>query len=508
MKKNVNDINKNVDSSKEFENESSSLEMTNNNENYNKSKLKIKIRKNKYLNYLYIIICIFSFLLFLYNLIGKKRKLNNNLIERKYSKIIEYQKQSKEKIGIAFVFNIIFGNGIGRMLTLLLNELVKIKKYDIYVITNPEYEKDFKFDKRVHRIPIFGNQKLIVDFDKTHKIKYYVLQNDLNANNIKWYKNLNNENKKVIGIMHGVYLSSVYTKAIGVYPIWKNNQLYDAFVHVIPDDYYIYKKFNFYNTFFIPNLYTFNPEKTPISNLTSNNLMIMGRENDLVKGGIYGIYAMNLIVKEIPDAKLYFISSDSRIEFIKDLIKKLNLTENVEIIPYIENISQYFLKSSVLLYPSLSESFPMVMNEDKAHGLPIVAFNVSYSPPYQKGVIIVDMLNYKKMAKEAIKLLNNYDYRKKMGIEAKLSLKDYSNIETIDKWDKLFSILDKDDLIAFKSLQKYTYEKYYEENKAKDRLESNYNFGRTFNKDFSCHTFVNMINLNYINTIKKCTLSL
>ena len=504
MKKNYNDINKNVDTPKEFENESSSLETTNINENYHKSQFKIKIKKNIYLNYLYIIICIFSLLLFLFKLITKK-KLDYNLIETNYSKIIKYQKQSKEKIGIVFVFNIIFGNGIGRMLSLLLNELVKIKKYDIYVISNPQYEKDFKFDKRVNRIPIFGDQKLITDFDRTHKIKYYVLQNDLDANNIKWYKHLNNGNKKVIGIMHGVYLSCVYTKVIGVYPIWKNNKLYDAFVHVIPDDYYIYKKFNFYNTFFIPNLYTFNPEKTPISNLTSNNLMIMGRENDLVKGGIYGIYAMNLIVKEIPDAKLYFISSDSRIEFIRDLIKKLNITENVEIIPYIENVSQYFLKSSVLLYPSLSESFPMVMNEGKAHGLPIVAFNVSYSPPYQKGVIIVDMLNYKKMAEEAIKLLNNYDYRKKMGMEAKLSLKDYSNRETIDKWDKLFSILDKDDLITYKSLQKYTYEKYYEENKAKERLESNYNFGRTFNKDFSCHTFDNMTNLSYINNIQKCT---
>ena len=184
MKKNYNDINKNVDTPKEFENESSSLETTNINENYHKSQFKIKIKKNIYLNYLYIIICIFSLLLFLFKLITKK-KLDYNLIETNYSKIIKYQKQSKEKIGIVFVFNIIFGNGIGRMLSLLLNELVKIKKYDIYVISNPQYEKDFKFDKRVNRIPIFGDQKLITDFDRTHKIKYYVLQNDLDANNIK-----------------------------------------------------------------------------------------------------------------------------------------------------------------------------------------------------------------------------------------------------------------------------------------------------------------------------------
>ena len=52
-----------------------------------------------------------------------------------------------------------------------------------------------------------------------------------------------------------------------------------------------------------------------------------------------------------------------------------------------------------------------------------------------------------------------------MGMEAKLSLKEYSNEETANKWDRLFSVLDKDDIIAYKKLQNYTYEKYYEEHK-------------------------------------------
>ena len=258
------------------------------------------------------------------------------------------------------------------------------------------------------------------------------------------------------------------------------------------------------NTFYIPNMYTYDASKTPNSNLTYKNLMIMGRENDRIKGGYYGIKAMYEIVKEVPDAKLYFISSDYRINSLKGVIEELNLTKNIEIVSYVENISLYFLNSSVLLYPSKSESFPMVMNEGKAHGLPIVAFNVSYSPSYQKGVILVDMLNYTQMGKEAIKLLKDYDYRKRKGMEAKLSLNEYSNEETANKWDKLFSILDKDDPIAYKKLQDYTYEKYYDEEKARERLESNYNFGKKYNKYFCCHTFNDMLNLTYLNNIKGC----
>ena len=56
------------------------------------------------------------------------------------------------------------------------------------------------------------------------------------------------------------------------------------------------------NTFYIPNMYTFNADKTPNSNLTYKNLMIMGREEDRIKGGYYGIMAMSEIVKEVPDA--------------------------------------------------------------------------------------------------------------------------------------------------------------------------------------------------------------
>ena len=415
--------------------------------------------------------------------------------------INKYITNNNYTIGVAFVFESLFGNGIGRMLSLLLNELSKFEKYDLYLITKGTYRLDFKYDKKVKTVNIYGNKTEIEKFNKNSNVKYYVLQNELDTNKINWYKSLG---KKVIDIMHGVYLSALYSNSTGVYKVWKNHFLFDAYIQVIADDYYVYKKLGMNNTFYIPNMYTYDASKTPNSNLTYKNLMIMGRENDRIKGGYYGIKAMYEIVKEVPDAKLYFISPDPRLKFLKGVIEDLNLTKNIEIVSYVENISLYFLNSSVLLYPSKSESFPMVMNEGKAHGLPIVAFNVSYSPSYQKGVILVDMLNYTQMGKEAIKLLKDYDYRKRKGMEAKLSLNEYSNEETANKWDRLFSILDKDDPIAYKKLQDYTYEKYYDEEKARERLESNYNFGKKYNKYFCCHTFNDMLNLTYLNNIHGC----
>ena len=524
-KKNKNDLENSQ--SLEFEMENEPM-----NNSINKFSNKLKQNKKNKNNYfvkiiLYILFSLFIILLFFYIFAYFKIRKNIELIEedlmskqkeinaQKEKEIIQINEDELEKnkineneikdqkVGVAFVFKSIFGNGIGRMLSLICSELAIIDKYDIYLITGGGTRYDFPFDEKVKIIRIIENKTKIEEFDKNSNIKIYVLHNDLTPSSIKWYQTLNG-GKKVIGIMHGVYMSSIYSNQTGVYSIWKNNEYYDAYIQVIADDYYVNKRLGINNCFFIPNLYTFDPNTTPNSNLTYKNLMIMGRELDKIKGGLYGIKAMDLIRKEIPDAKLYFISSNYKIDFLQNLIKELNLTDNIEVLHYTKNISHYFLNSSVLLYPSLSEASPLVMNEGKAHGLPIVAFNVTYSPPYQKGVILVDIMNYTQMAEESIKLLKDYNYRKIKGLESKISLNRFSNKETVDKWDRLFQVLLKNDTVEYRKLQNYTFEKYYEEEEARSHLETSWNFGQIYNKVFWCHDFKNMLNLTYINSIKPC----
>ena len=113
---------------------------------------------------------------------------------------------------------------------------------------------------------------------------------------------------------------------------------------------------------------------------------------------------MYYIVQEVPDAMLYLFSSDSRIQFLKDLTKQLNLTQNIIFKPSVKNLSEVFWNSSIHMFTSLSEAFPMAMNEGKAHGMPIVGFDVPYSLPYQQGFIGVELFDVKGLARETIKL--------------------------------------------------------------------------------------------------------
>ena len=208
------------------------------------------------------------------------------------------------------------------------------------------------------------------------------------------------------------------------------------------------------------------------------------------------------ILKEVPDALLTIVAP-SHPENLKNLTKELEIEKSVIWIGFTQDISHYYLNASVLLVTSVSESFPMVMNEGKAHGLPIVSFDIDYSPSFQKGVITVDMFNYTLMGREAAKLLKDYEYRKKMGREAKLSLDIYNNNDTIKMWDNLFQSL-INGTEDYNRFRKEVEEKYYDEKKAKEHLEKHYKYGQQFNEHFRCHTFENFTTLDYLSTAEDC----
>ena len=306
----------------------------NNIDNYiNKSNTNLNVGKNNYklyfLNFI-ILLSLLSIMIYIIKNIVKATKKENSYLNEDIIKIfnkennnldnnlkLKYNRINNKKKGIAFIYSSKFGKEIERMLSLLLNELIKIEdKYELFLITDKENDYDLYIEEEVKRLPIFGNKNSIERLDKTRNIEYYVLNNECNFDDIMFYKSLN---KKIINIMYGSYFSWIITNRYEIYKNWKNNFLFDAFISLVPDDYYIYTKLGMNNTFYLPSIYEFDSSKTLKSNLTYNNIMIIGGENDLIKDDIYGIKAASLIIREIPDAKLYFISYGSRIDYINDL---------------------------------------------------------------------------------------------------------------------------------------------------------------------------------------------
>ena len=407
-----------------------------------------------------------------------------------------------KKIGLAFIYSSLFSNGIARFITVTANYFMKTGKYDIIFITGKPNRKEYSFDKRIKRYVGEDNFTIIKNITEHENIDFFILQNFLGPTTINFCKSLG---KKVIGMFHGVYMSAMFHNEPLDYKNWLNFDLFDSFIFIAADDYYFYKNLGFKNEIYIPNLYTFEPKEIKESNLTSHNILMLGRLNDEIKGLKYAVKTLYYIVKEVPDAKLTLVTSDYRIEFAKNLAKDLNISKNLVINYHTYNISQHFWNSAVHMYTSLTEAFPMAMNEAKAHGLPIVAFDVPFSPPYQDGVITVDLLDCKGLARETIKLLKDFDYRKRMGEISKLSLNKYSNEETIEMWGKLFKSLLSEDRNDYREFQKEIEKKYYNEKIAKKHIEKHFDALLRYNKNFTCYTLDNFLDPEFIKNIKECT---
>ena len=426
-----------------------------------------------------------------------------NIINNQTDEIINKNK-TKEKIGIAFIYSTLYSNGIARFITVTSKNLLKTGKYNIFFITGKPYYKEFSYEPEIKRYIAHNNYTLIRNISKHEKIDIVVLQNVLSTSVVKFYKNLG---QKVICMFHGVFMSSMYSNYLESYRSWEQFDSCDSFIFIASDDYYFYNHLGFKNAIFIPNLYTFEPSEIKNSNLTNHNIIILGRLNDFIKGVKYAIEAMQYIVKEVPDATLNLFSSDGRIQFLKNLTRELNLTKNVIFRSNTYNLSQLFYNSSVHMYTSLSEAFPMALNEGKAYGMPVVGFKVPYSNPYKEGFIGVELFDVKGLARETIKLLKDYDYRKKKGEEAKKSLEMFKNNETVEIWGRLCDALLSNNSENYRKLQNEMEKKYYNEVEARQNLESHYNILLQNDFNLTCHSFDNFTDINYLRKIQKCNIS-
>ena len=426
-----------------------------------------------------------------------------NIINNQTDEIINKNK-TKEKIGIAFIYSTLYSNGIARFITVTSKNLLKTGKYNIFFITGKPYYKEFSYEPEIKRYIAHNNYTLIRNISKHEKIDIVVLQNVLSTSVVKFYKNLG---QKVICMFHGVFMSSMYSNYLESYRSWEQFDSCDSFIFIASDDYYFYNHLGFKNAIFIPNLYTFEPSEIKNSNLTNHNIVILGRLNDLIKGVKYAIEAMQYIVKEVPDATLNLFSSDGRIQFLKNLTRDLNLTKNIIFHSNTYNLSQLFYNSSIHMYTSLSEAFPMALNEGKAYGMPVVGFNVPYSNPYKEGFIGVELFDVKGLARETIKLLKDYDYRKKKGEEAKKSLEMFKNNETVEIWGRLCDALLSNNSENYRKLQNEMEKKYYNEIEARQNLESHYNILLQNDFNLTCHSFDNFTDINYLRKIQKCNIS-
>ena len=257
-----------------------------------------------------------------------------------------------------------------------------------------------------------------------------------------FYKQISELNKikhlKIILINHSCFLHWIYYKKYyffkTYYRIYKNAEYSISLVPFEND--YLFRKWGI-NSILISNFIPYEYNKITPSNLSSNIILMIGRANDHIKRFDLGIRAMKHVVSEIPHSEMKIISSLHKIHNLFTLVKELNLGNFVKFFGYSINPSIYFENASIHLFPTLVEAFPNILSETKIYGIPNILVGLDYVACSHGGTVIIYDDSPLSLSKAIIKILNNKRYKRKLGRDARNSMKRFKNNLILKRWIKI-----------------------------------------------------------------------
>jgi hypothetical protein len=365
--------------------------------------------------------------------------LNDNFIKKEYN-ISKYRK--KIKLGI-YTYSL-KGGGTERLTSLFINYLSQTKLFDIYLLTQKEKEEnEFKIRENINRIIIkYGDIKIFINKIKRLKIEILIYQFP-KGNEIEKLNNM--KNIKIIFYENSCFLYWIYSSYSDFKSIYYAYRKSKYVISLIPfENDYLLKKWGI-NSILMNNFVTYDYNQVIPSDLSSKTIIMIGRVNDKMKRFELGVESMKFIIREIPESKMIIISNSFYNDYLVKLVNLLNLDNNVDFVEYTSTPEIYFKNVSLHIFPSISESFGLVLSEIKIFGIPTILVGLDYVSISKGGTVILYDDDSRSIAKEAIKILKDDKYRNKLGKEARKSMKKFNNELLVKKWVKLIISIYNDD---------------------------------------------------------------
>lgn len=377
------------------------------------------------------------FLIIIYIKYNIKIKIANKYLNENYKDSQKYLNQyfnnnlkKKIKLGI-YAFGLKNG-GRARITSILINNLYKIKIFEIILFTRLRKDKnEYIIPENLKRLVIRNN---LIKSLKKKKIDCLIYELD-DINEIYFLNKI--KSTKVIYYHHSSnfdWLYGNYTFFKAIYNVFQNSKY---FVSIIPfENNYLFRKWGI-RSIFINDFISFNFSSVIPSELSTNNILMVGRGYAKKKRFFIGIQAMEYIKKEISFSQLYIISNLTGINHLKNLANNLNLKDNIKFIGYTSNPETFFKNASLNFFPSISESFGLVLCETKLYGIPNILIGLDYLSISKGGTIIIYDDSSESFARESIKILKNFQNKKIYSKEARKDIKKFNNEIILNKWLKL-----------------------------------------------------------------------
>ena len=263
---------------------------------------------------------------------------------------------------------------------------------------------------------------------------------------------------------------------------------------------YIFKKWGI-KSILMDNFISYKYNSSVPVDLSSNVILMIGRSDDRLKRFELGIQAMEYITKEIPEIQMRIVTNITNVDFLNNLINFLSLENNIKLLGYTSLPEKFFRNISLNIITSISESFSLVLSETKIYGIPNILIGLDYISTANGGVVITYDDSPESIAKESLKILLNYEYRKKLGNEGRRNMKKFNNKILLKKWIKLLLSIYYNNDNFYENLRKI--DKKISENMAQNFLKNQIKFlkKRTNLKNITLNNFENFTFMENINSI-------
>nr|MCR5606460.1 glycosyltransferase [Treponema sp.] len=186
-----------------------------------------------------------------------------------------------------------------------------------------------------------------------------------------------------------------------------------------------------------------------------NALVWVGRINNKYKKVYDLIPIMANVCRKIPDAKIYVVGTaqnSKELASFQKMIEDANLSKNIIICGFQQNVMQYYQKAVAMLMTSPGEGYPMVIIESKAKGIPTIMYDLPYLEVVKdgRGIITIEQGNIAEFADKIVEFLENTEMQEIMSNEARESFEQLRLYDFEQAWrnalesDKCEKISDED----------------------------------------------------------------
>ena len=367
--------------------------------------------------------------------------------------ILKYKPEISSEVNhskkIAFIVNSLSRGGAERA-TANLARLLSQHEIEVVIVTNSEIEADYDsgnvtilsvkrtvdrnrqlldfFRKEHINTLIFVDHWILDTFDDILYFSFFGFRIISQEHSSFWFPLYTNQNqlffRRKTAYKHCEYLTCLNEYDVS---LWKNNGIQQAI--------------------YVPNLMSFQITNHVHAVTKTKTLLFVGRLTKL-KGIEFIPMIIQKIARQFDNFRVYlcgdFTSEEEKNTFYKEL-KTLGVERFVASCGWRPDLEDLYKTADVLMVTSYVEGSPMVINEARANGIPIVMFDLPYIDNINQGVLVAPMGDTEVFASKVVSLLKNKVFYESMSQDARQGLDPWTPENVLQIWKH---ILEEDYLVS------------------------------------------------------------